>query len=48
MSLGMYDLKPVFDLDAKVDIPDCMYRYIKSNIVLRRQHFKRKVASHPK
>ena len=26
MSLGMYDLKPVFDLDAKVDIPDCMYR----------------------
>jgi hypothetical protein len=22
----MYDLKPVFDLDAKVDIPDCMYR----------------------
>ena len=24
--LGMYDLKPVFDLDAKVDIPDCMYR----------------------
>ena len=25
--LGMYDLKPVFDLDAKVDIPDCMYRW---------------------
>jgi len=24
--LGMYDLKPVFDLDAHVDIPDCMYR----------------------
>ena len=23
--LGMYDLKPVFDLDAKVDVPTCMY-----------------------
>ena len=26
MAETMYALKPVFDLDAKVDIPTCMYR----------------------
>jgi len=26
MSEGMYALKPVFDLDATVPVPDCMYR----------------------
>jgi hypothetical protein len=25
MAQSMYALKPVFDLDAKVDIPSCMY-----------------------